>query len=72
VGSIHTLFPRGAKIRIIMRDGSQMICKFIEKPNDRKIRTSKGVFEISNIRSADFYKPLKHEIENDEGNAGST
>jgi len=57
----HTMFYKGAKIRIIMRDGGVIIAKFKEKLGRKFISTDKGDFRISNIRSANYYKPLFYE-----------
>lgn len=58
---IHSSFSKGAKIRIIMKSGGQIIAKFIGKMGDKKIITDKGDFRIIDIRCANYYKPLPHE-----------
>lgn len=60
---IHTSFYKGSKIRLILNNGDVVVAKFIEKLGHRKLRTSKGEFNIVDIRSANYYKPLKHERE---------
>jgi hypothetical protein len=59
----HTTFYTGAKIRIILRNGSVIIAKFKERLGHRALRTDKGDFPIPIIRSANYYKPQKHELE---------
>ena len=59
----HTTFWTGSKIRIILKSGDVIIAKFKEKLGQRKIRTfDKGDIDISEIRSANYYKPLPHEL----------
>lgn len=58
---IHTTFYTGSKIRLVMNDKSVIIAKFKEKIGHRAIRTDKGDFNIIDIRSANYYKPLPHE-----------
>ncbi len=57
----HTSFIKGAKIRVILRDGSVHIGKFISKIGKKKVETSVGEFNVIDIRSANYYKPLPHE-----------
>lgn len=63
----HTSFFKGSKIRVIFRDGAVVIGKFIEKLNRKAIRVelASGATEdflIRDIRSANYYKPLPHEL----------
>ena len=64
--STHTTFYKGSKIRIIFRDGSQLIAKFLEKRSMKEMRVQLANGEIRDvripdIRSCGYYKPLKHE-----------
>lgn len=64
--STHTSFYRGAKIRIIFRDGAVVIGKFLEKLSEKKLRVQLASGKIEDIRTADlsscnYYKPLPHE-----------
>ncbi len=58
----HTQFTKGAKIRVIEKDGTVTIAKFIMKVGKKMIRTDKGDFRVIDIRSANYYKPLPHEM----------
>jgi hypothetical protein len=58
----HTSFYKGSKIRIILRTNEVIIAKFINKIGKRAIETDQGVFLIPNIKSANYYKPLPHEL----------
>jgi len=61
----HTTFWTGSKIRIILINGEVIIAKFKEKLGQRKIRTfDNGDIEINDIRSANYSKPLPHELNN--------
>ena len=64
--STHTTFYKGSPIRIIFRDGSQLIAKFLEKRSMKQMRVKLADGEIRDInigeiRSCGYYKPLKHE-----------
>ena len=59
--AIHSSFSKGAKIRVIWNDGSQLITKFIDKLSDKKIRTKDGDLNLIDMRSCNYYKPLPHE-----------
>ena len=58
----HTSFYKGSKIRLIMRDGTIIIAKFIEKHGKKLLRTDRGDFRVADIRAANSYKPLAHEL----------
>lgn len=59
---IHSTFYTGSKIRLVMNDGSVVIAKFKEHKKGKKIVTfDRGSFNIIDIRSANYYKPLPHE-----------
>ncbi len=58
---IHSTFYTGSKIRIILKDGIQVIAKYRSTRKGKKIITDKGDFNILDIRSANYYKPLPHE-----------
>ncbi len=58
----HTTFDTGAKIRIILKNGDVVIAKFKEKLGHKWFRTDKGDIAIKDIKSAGYYKPLKHEL----------
>lgn len=65
--STHTSFYKGSKIRIIFRDRSVLIAKFIEKLGKKKMRIQLPNGEIADIRcddlsSCNYYKPLPHEL----------
>lgn len=62
----HTSFYTGSKIRIIFRDGTVIIAKFKERLGHRALRTDKGDFRLADIRSANYFKPLPHELKNPE------
>ncbi len=57
----HTTFYTGAKIRIIMMDGSVLIRKFKEKLGQKWIRTYEEDIPRHKIRTMNYYKPLPHE-----------
>ncbi len=57
----HTSFIKGSKIRIILRDGTQIISKFIQKEGRKRIKLEAGTVNIIDIRSANYYKPHPHE-----------
>lgn len=57
----HTSFYTGSKIRIIFRNGDVVIAKYKEKVGRRAIRTDKGDFNLIDIRTINYYKPLQHE-----------
>ncbi len=62
----HTSFYKGSKIRIIYRDGTVTIAKFIEKRSKKLMRIQLASGDIIDIRTADlsscnYYKPLPHE-----------
>ncbi|HYC45122.1 MAG TPA: hypothetical protein VED01_06510 [Burkholderiales bacterium] len=59
--STHTTFYKGAKIRVILRNGDVIVAKFIEKIGQKYLRTDKGDIPIAELRSATYYKPLPHE-----------
>lgn len=61
MSSTHTQFTRGARIRIVFHDGSQLVARFVEKLSDRRLKTDQGTVQIADIRSADYYKPLPWE-----------
>lgn len=63
----HSSFYKGSKIRIIFRDGSVTVAKFLEKRSDKAIRVQLVSGTIKDIRLADttscnYYKPLPHEM----------
>jgi hypothetical protein len=57
----HTSFYKGARIRLIMKNGDVIVAKFIEKIGDRWLRTDRGDIPISEVRAANYYKPFPHE-----------
>ena len=62
----HSSFYKGSKIRIIFRDGSVNIAKFLEKLSKKAIRVQLASGAIKDIRlgdttSCNYYKPLPHE-----------
>ena len=64
--STHTSFFKGSKIRIIFRDGSVTIAKFIDKKNRKLMRVQLASGDIKDIRindlaSCNYFKPLAHE-----------
>lgn len=59
----HTTFYTGSKIRIVMRDGSVIIAKYKETRKGKSILTfDHGQIDLVNVRSANYYKPLPHEL----------
>lgn len=67
MASTHTSFRKGSRIRIIFRDGTSVIAKFIETLGDKwmRVRDNDGKIidvSISEIRSCNYYKPLPHEV----------
>lgn len=65
--STHTSFFKGSKIRVILRDGTVIIAKFIEKRSKKEIRVQLASGKIIDIRtdnlsSCNYYKPLPHEL----------
>jgi len=64
--STHTSFFKGSKIRIIFRDGTVTIAKFVEQLSVKKMRVQLASGDIKDIRTTDlsscnYYKPLQHE-----------
>jgi hypothetical protein len=59
----HTSFYTGSRIRLIFRDGHVIIARFKQRLGHRALRTDKGDFLISDLRSANYYKPLPHELQ---------
>ena len=62
----HTSFYKGSKIRIIFRDKTVCIAKFLEKRSKKLIRVQLASGTIRDFRTADlsscnYYKPLAHE-----------
>jgi hypothetical protein len=58
---IHSRFTKGAPIRLILKDGKQVITKFVDYRKGKSINTRHGEFRILDIRSANYYKPLPWE-----------
>lgn len=58
---IHSAFRQGTKIRIILKNGDQIIAKFKESKRNRLI-TDKGDFDFNDCRSVNYYKPLSFEL----------
>lgn len=65
-GKTHTSFFKGSKVRAILRDGTVIIGKFMEKVNHRAIRIEVGGKRIeihqADLSSCNYYKPLPHEL----------
>lgn len=57
---IHTSFYTGSKIRVIFKDGTQLIAKYREHKKNL-IFTDKGKLKLLDIRSIGYYKPFPHE-----------
>lgn len=53
--AIHSTFPKGSKIVIILNDRTQIITKFKDKKSG-KIITEDGDFYIKDISATSFYK----------------
>jgi dephospho-CoA kinase len=53
----HTSCRKGKRVRIILRDGTQVITKFIETVG-HEIRTEDGKFNAGEIRAFSIYKKL--------------
>ena len=58
---IHTSFSQGARIRLILNSGRQVIAKYLGHRKGKKIETDKGDFNVIDIRAVNYYKPLPHE-----------
>ena len=54
----HTSCQKGKRVRIIFKDGSQIISKFIDKKGHTHIRLESGLYPITSIRAFSIYKPL--------------
>lgn len=66
--STHTSFFKGSKIRMIFRDKTVIIAKFIGKLSVKRIRVQLSDGQIKDFNTADlsscnYYKPLPHELE---------
>lgn len=60
--SLHSQFYKGSKIRLIKKDGSQIIAKFIASDEKKNIITDKGYFRKRELRSCNYFKPFQHEM----------
>lgn len=65
--STHTSFRKGAKIRAIMRDGTVIIAKFVEKRSEKllQVQLPNGMLQMlrtAELSSCNYYKPLPHEL----------
>lgn len=63
----HSSFYKGSKIRMIFRDGTVTIGKFVEKLSKKEIRVelasgTKRDIRLIDLRSCNYYKPLQHEL----------
>jgi hypothetical protein len=58
---IHSSFNQGSKIRLIFKDGTQVVTKYLGHRKGKSIQTEAGTFKILDIRAADYYKPLPWE-----------
>lgn len=66
--STHTRFTKGSKIRIIFRDRSVLIARFVDKRSKKlmQVRTLEGedrIIRTNDLSSCNYYKPLPHERE---------
>ncbi len=59
---IHTSFSQGAKVRLVLNSGRVVIAKYKGHRKGKSIETyDQGTFNVIDIRSAGYYKPLPHE-----------
>lgn len=58
---LHGSFHKGAKIRIVLRNGRQIITKFRQTDKHHTIITDDGEFRKRDLRSCNYYKPHPHE-----------
>lgn len=54
----HTMFARGKRVRLIFKDGSQVISKFVEKRGDSWVVLESGNYHVTEIRALGIYKLL--------------
>lgn len=59
----HSSCKKGKKVRLILRNGNQIISKFIEKKGDFVVLES-GKYSMVHIRAFSIYKP-HYNIRND-------
>lgn len=57
----HTSCQRGKRVRLILKDGSQIISKFVEKKGNTHVVLELGSYPVTNIRAFSIYKPLKRD-----------
>jgi len=53
----HTAAPRGKRVRVMLRNGTELIDKFIDRTDRHIILENHGKVEKSQIRSFSIYKP---------------
>lgn len=57
----HSSCRRGKKVRLILRDGTVIVSKFVENKGHDVVLES-GVYGMGEIRAFSIYKPLQHEL----------
>lgn len=64
--SVHTGFPKNAKVYIQFKDGSSLVTKWLPKERDDRVRTTAGTFKIKKIQFISYACPKKsqhHQID---------
>jgi hypothetical protein len=64
--TVHSTFKPGVKVRLIMRDGTTYVDKFVDKKSGCMIMEKLGRISLNRIRATAIYKPLPHEQESGE------
>ena len=54
--TIHSMFKKGQKVFVILRDGSNFVDRFVEKKNGTIIFEERGRVPIKDIRTSTIYK----------------
>lgn len=54
----HTSCQRGKRVRLILKDGSQIISKFLQKKGNTHIMLESGTYPVTSVRAFSIYKPL--------------
>lgn len=56
----HSSCKKGKRVRLILRDGTVIVSKFVGKKGHDVVLES-GVYGMGDIRAFSIYKPLDHE-----------
>lgn len=54
--TIHSTFPKGQKVLIIFKDGTQLVDRFVEKKSGVILFEDSGRIKIEDVRSTTVYK----------------